>query len=168
MLAHEIGHVRGRHLQYVFVLQLGLLVLLNGAMIVLQNWVELIEPLVLGAVVYAIVLTTLGGVLLPVSIAAAMRVAECKAERYAASVGCGEALASALERRSGADPAMERAPRILRAYWLHPSPSSRIEALRTAGSESTQGRPPPNESVADREWGGGRKQKPHKTPRIRP
>jgi Zn-dependent protease with chaperone function len=134
VLAHEIGHVRGRHLRYVFVLQLGLLALLNGAMIVLRNWVELIEPVVLGAVVYAMVVTALGPVLFPVSIAAAMRVAERKADRYAASVGSGEALASAIERRAGAGRAIERTPIIIRAFWLHPSPSSRVEALRTASS----------------------------------
>ena len=132
VLAHEIGHVRGNHLRYAFLLQIGLLVLLNGVLFVTRNWVDLIEPLILGAVVYAMVITTLGAVLLPVSIAVAMRVAERRADRYAASAGWGEALASALERLPGPDPASEDRPLILRAFSLHPSRSSRVEALRTA------------------------------------
>ena len=134
VLAHEIGHVRGRHLAGAFVLQIGLLTLLNGALFLTQSLVRLIEPIALGGVVFAILGTTFGLVLVPVSIAAAFRAAEKQADRYAADAGYGHALASALERLPGPDPDADDTPFILRAFSLHPSRSSRIEALRTAAA----------------------------------
>jgi Zn-dependent protease with chaperone function len=132
VLAHEIGHIRRKHLGYALIFQAVLIGMVDAAFVLAERWTEHMGPGGLGAIIYVLFLIVLGTVALPLVLAGAARVAERDADAFAAENGWAKDLASALEKIPGPDPGSDDTPRFARAYSLHPSRTARIRMLRLA------------------------------------
>lgn len=137
VLAHEVGHIRRRHLVYALVFQATLAGLVDVASVFAQRWAGNLQSGGLGVLLYVVLLIVIVAVALPLALAAGARIAERDADAFAAESGWAEFLATALEKIPGPDPESDEAPLLTRAYSLHPSRSARVGALRAFGRDGS-------------------------------
>ena len=127
VIAHEIGHIKGRHLIINAILKVGWLVFWMGVVYGLQRMgIELFES---DAVFFAVFFLALFSYNLLIEARVALR-NEFKADEFAAKVVGKETVMSALEKLSELNMTPKRTGKWFNLLSLHPSVEERIEHLK--------------------------------------